>query len=84
LTSRAGHEAGLRSGRPTRGTAPATSTSTGPVAVARVARALTYLVYAFVLVALTLLLFGFFSSCCFSARTLTHPSPSGCIAAWHA
>jgi uncharacterized protein YggT (Ycf19 family) len=60
LTSRAGHEAGLRSDRPTRGTAPATSTSTGPVAVARVARALTYLVYAFVLVALTLLLFGFF------------------------
>lgn len=37
-----------------------TSTSTAPVAVARVARALTYLVYAFVLVALVILLFGFF------------------------
>ena len=37
-----------------------TSTSTPPVAVARVARALTYLVYAFVLVALVILLFGFF------------------------
>jgi uncharacterized protein YggT (Ycf19 family) len=37
-----------------------TSTSTAPVAVARLARALTYLVYAFVLVALVMLLFGFF------------------------
>jgi uncharacterized protein YggT (Ycf19 family) len=36
------------------------STSTTPAAVARAARALTYLVYAFVLVALVLLLFGFF------------------------
>ena len=35
-------------------------TSTGPIAVARVARALTYLVYAFVIVALILLLLGFF------------------------
>jgi uncharacterized protein YggT (Ycf19 family) len=37
-----------------------TSTSTTRVAVARVARALTYLVYAFVVVALVMLLFGFF------------------------
>ena len=37
-----------------------TSTSTAPVTVARLARALTYLVYAFVLVALVILLFGFF------------------------
>ena len=37
-----------------------TSTSTEPVAVARLARALTYLVYGFVLVALVLLLLGFF------------------------
>jgi uncharacterized protein YggT (Ycf19 family) len=37
-----------------------TSTSTAPVAVARLARALTYLVYAFVLVALVMLLFGCF------------------------
>jgi uncharacterized protein YggT (Ycf19 family) len=36
------------------------STSTAPVAGARLARALTYLVYAFVLVALIMLLFGFF------------------------
>ena len=35
-------------------------TSTAPIAVARVARALTYLVYAFVIVALVLLLLGFF------------------------
>jgi uncharacterized protein YggT (Ycf19 family) len=35
------------------------STATEPVAVARLARALTYLVYGFVLVALVLLLFGF-------------------------
>ena len=35
-------------------------TSTAPIAVARVARALTYLVYAFVIVALILLLLGFF------------------------
>jgi uncharacterized protein YggT (Ycf19 family) len=35
-------------------------TSTAPVAVARIARALTYLVYAFVVVALVVLLFGFF------------------------
>lgn len=37
-----------------------TSTSTGPVVVAQAARALTYLVYAFVVVALILLLVGFF------------------------
>jgi uncharacterized protein YggT (Ycf19 family) len=37
-----------------------TSTSTEPAAVARLARALTYLVYGFVLVALVLLLLGFF------------------------
>ena len=37
-----------------------TSTPTTGLAVARVARALTYLVYAFVLVALVMLLFGFF------------------------
>jgi uncharacterized protein YggT (Ycf19 family) len=37
-----------------------TSTSTEPAAVARAARALTYLVYGFVLVALVLLLLGFF------------------------
>jgi uncharacterized protein YggT (Ycf19 family) len=37
-----------------------TSTSSEPVAVARLARALTYLVYGFVLVALVLLLLGFF------------------------
>jgi hypothetical protein len=37
-----------------------TSTATGPVAVARLARALTYLVCAFVLVAPAMLLFGFF------------------------
>ena len=37
-----------------------TSTSTTRVAVARAARALTYLVYAFVVVALVMLLFGFF------------------------
>jgi uncharacterized protein YggT (Ycf19 family) len=36
-----------------------TSTSTPPVAVARLARALTYLVYAFVVVALVMLVFGF-------------------------
>lgn len=36
------------------------STATGPVAVGRLERALTYLVYAFVLVALAMLLFGFF------------------------
>jgi uncharacterized protein YggT (Ycf19 family) len=36
------------------------STSTAPVAGARLARALTYLVYAFVLVSLIMLLFGFF------------------------
>jgi uncharacterized protein YggT (Ycf19 family) len=34
-------------------------TSAAPVAVARIARALTYLVYAFVIVALTILLLGF-------------------------
>lgn len=34
--------------------------STAPIAVARIARALTYLVYGFVVVALVLLLFGFF------------------------
>ncbi len=38
----------------------ATSTSTGPLTVARLARALTYLVYAFVVVAMVLLLLGFF------------------------
>jgi uncharacterized protein YggT (Ycf19 family) len=38
----------------------ATSASTAPVTVARFARALTYLVYAFVLVALVMLLLGFF------------------------
>ena len=37
-----------------------TSTSTAPVPGARLARALTYLVYAFVLVAIVVLLFGFF------------------------
>jgi uncharacterized protein YggT (Ycf19 family) len=37
-----------------------TSTSTAPVTVARLARALTSLVYAFVLVAIVMLLFGFF------------------------
>jgi uncharacterized protein YggT (Ycf19 family) len=37
-----------------------TSTSTTRVAVARAARALTYLVYAFVVVALVMLLLGFF------------------------
>ena len=35
-------------------------TSTAPIAVARIARALTYLVYAFVIVALVLLVLGFF------------------------
>jgi uncharacterized protein YggT (Ycf19 family) len=35
-------------------------TSTAPIAVVRVARALTYLAYAFVIVALVLLLLGFF------------------------
>jgi uncharacterized protein YggT (Ycf19 family) len=35
-------------------------TSTTPIAVARIARALTYLLYAFVIVALVLLLLGFF------------------------
>jgi uncharacterized protein YggT (Ycf19 family) len=35
-------------------------TSTAPIAVARIARALTFLVYAFVIVALIILLFGFF------------------------
>jgi uncharacterized protein YggT (Ycf19 family) len=35
-------------------------TSTAPIAVARIARALTYLVYAFVIVALVILLLGFF------------------------
>ena len=34
--------------------------STAPIVVARIARALTYLVYGFVVVALVLLLFGFF------------------------
>jgi uncharacterized protein YggT (Ycf19 family) len=34
-------------------------TSTAPVAVARIARALTYLVYAFVVAAVVILLFGF-------------------------
>ena len=34
-------------------------TSTAPIAVARIARALTYLVYAFVIVALIILLLGF-------------------------
>ena len=37
-----------------------TATDTGPTTVARLARALTYLVYAFVLVAMVLLLLGFF------------------------
>jgi hypothetical protein len=37
-----------------------TATTMAPVAVARVARALTYLVYAFVLLAIVVLLFGFF------------------------
>jgi uncharacterized protein YggT (Ycf19 family) len=37
-----------------------TATDTGAVGVARLARALTYLVYAFVVVALVLLLLGFF------------------------
>jgi uncharacterized protein YggT (Ycf19 family) len=36
------------------------ATSTAPVAIGRFARAVTYLVYAFVLVALVILLFGFF------------------------
>jgi uncharacterized protein YggT (Ycf19 family) len=36
------------------------TTSTAPIVVARIARALTYLVYAFVFVALVLLLLGFF------------------------
>lgn len=36
------------------------ATSTAPVAIGRLARAVTYLVYAFVLVALVILLFGFF------------------------
>ena len=35
-------------------------TSTGPLLLARIARALTYLVYAFVIVALVLLMLGFF------------------------
>jgi uncharacterized protein YggT (Ycf19 family) len=35
-------------------------TSTAPVAVTRIARALTYLVYAFAIVALIILLLGFF------------------------
>jgi hypothetical protein len=35
-------------------------TSTAPVAVTRIARALTYLVYAFVILALIILLLGFF------------------------
>jgi uncharacterized protein YggT (Ycf19 family) len=35
-------------------------TATAPIAVARIARALTYLVYAFVIVALIILLLGFF------------------------
>jgi uncharacterized protein YggT (Ycf19 family) len=35
------------------------TTSTAPIAVARIARALTYLVYAFVIVALIILLLGF-------------------------
>lgn len=40
-----------------------TSTSTAPpVTIALLARAMTYLVYAFVLVALVMLLFGFFGS----------------------
>ena len=37
-----------------------TSTTTAPMTVARLARALTFLVYAFLLVALVMLLFGFF------------------------
>jgi uncharacterized protein YggT (Ycf19 family) len=37
-----------------------TATTTGPLTVARLARALTYLVSAFVLVAIVVLLFGFF------------------------
>jgi uncharacterized protein YggT (Ycf19 family) len=36
------------------------TTSTAPIAIARIARALTYLVYAFVIVALIILLLGFF------------------------
>lgn len=36
------------------------ATTTGPLTVARLARALTYLVYAFVVVAMVLLLLGFF------------------------
>jgi uncharacterized protein YggT (Ycf19 family) len=36
------------------------ATSTPPVAIGRFARAVTYLVYAFVLVALVILVFGFF------------------------
>lgn len=36
------------------------TTSTAPIAVARIARALTFLVYAFVIVALIILLLGFF------------------------
>jgi uncharacterized protein YggT (Ycf19 family) len=35
-------------------------TATAPIVVARIARALTYLVYAFVIVALIILLLGFF------------------------
>ena len=35
------------------------TTSTAPIAIARIARALTYLVYAFVIVALIILLLGF-------------------------
>jgi uncharacterized protein YggT (Ycf19 family) len=37
-----------------------TATTTGPLTVARLARALTYLVYAFVVVAIVVLVFGFF------------------------
>ena len=37
-----------------------TATTTGPLTGARLARALTYLVHAFVLVAIVVLLFGFF------------------------
>ena len=37
-----------------------TTTSSAPIAVARIARALTYLTYAFVLAALVILLLGFF------------------------
>jgi hypothetical protein len=56
-----------------------TSTSTAPVAVARVARALTYVVYAFVVVALVMLVLGFFLLL-FGANP-DHPSPSGFTAA---